>query len=94
MYHKHQTDSGDFECLHFLFFFYTQAPLENVQENIFACRVWVLTVCSIVVLFRVCLLSQHVAFLLILQLADLNHRSCVSDSCMSDRPVKDVVCGV
>lgn len=78
----------------FFFFFYTQAPLENVQENIFACRVWVLTVCSIVVLFRVCLLSQHVAFLLILQLADLNHRSCVSDSCMSDRPVKDVVCGV
>lgn len=57
----------------------------------FACCVWVQTVSGVVVLFS-CV--SMVVSLLTLWLADLNHCSCVSDSCMSDHPVKDVSCAV
>lgn len=61
------------------------------RRRFFACCVWVLTVSGVVVLFS-CV--SMIVFLLTLWLADLNHRSCVSDSCMSDHPVKVVSCAV
>lgn len=35
MYHKHQTDSGDFECLHFLFYFLHSGTVRKCSRKYF-----------------------------------------------------------